>query len=224
MAENGPFGRLKEAIERLLDRLRGKQETEATGDSPLTWPKDEKHRVAVHEAGHGVVAWTSATVTEVSSIVVSPGGNGRTVWAGSSLLGSGHPLALWERCAVCFGGIAGEAFTYGNYYRNGSMFDMQQALAVANQLAAAALLYPSVLASPWGQPEPALLNDFGNIYVIRLPSPQADILYAAYYHACMMVVVNKSKLLALAAAAAKHRTLNAKDISRVLGPRPWALP
>lgn len=223
MAED-PLRRLREAISGLIDRLTGKPKRPGTADSPLTWPNDERHRVAVHEAGHAVVAWSMVTVAEVSSIALTPGGNGMTTWTGNRRLHStGHPLAAWERCAVCFGGIAAEACAYGDFHRHGSAHDLYQARTTARGLAEASMMYPGVLSSPWGTPPDEVQQDFDKLFTRPIPFADSLVLKAGYFRACAMVYLNRPALFALADEANSRRVMDARAIARVLGPRPWAI-
>jgi cell division protease FtsH len=220
-----PFKRAKDALRGIIDRLRGNPaKTPAIRDSPLTWPTDERHRVAIHEAGHAIVAWSMTTVAEVSSIVIFSGGNGMTTWTGDKrMYDSGHPLALWERCAVCFGGIAAEAHAYGNYYRYASADDLRKAWAVSERLANRSAMSPMFAISPWGTPPDDARSDIASMFPGPIPSLQERILLAAYCRARLVAAVQHRELRALAREAVRRRKLNAEDIALVLGPRPWAI-
>ena len=190
---------------------------------------DEKRRVAVHEAGHAVVAWALPEVEPPRRISILP--RGRSLGATEQVPGEDRHLAprseLEARLAMLLGGYASEIAVLGQP-STGSERDLADATRLAAQMVAhygmspplGPVYYEHESVDPFlGQPTtPASAPSDATVHTIE--EQTRLILGEAHARATALVQRHRAALDRLADRLVEHETLDRSELDTTLGPRP----
>lgn len=201
-----------------------------TNDGPdLRTGVDWRRRVAVHEAGHAVLAWASPYVTEVGFIALEM----KTLWPDQVILAgvtaysvsptvAADPRHLWNQIVIGLGGMAAEAFMLRSIKSRGCTVDLMGAKGYAEIIrgrrGAAAMDW-----LPWdddGEDAGRGLPDIADMFVEPIDPTVRDILNACCRRAKLGVAAQPQRLAALMNALMADDRLNNDQLWRLLGPRP----
>jgi len=187
-----------------------------------------RRRVAAHEAGHALLAWTSPYVTEVGHITLDI----RRLWPDRMILSgltaysvpisaAGDPRHHWNQIVIGLGGMAGEAFLLGSVKSLGCAVDLAGAKGYA-ELIVRRHGGKSLDWLPWPDPDagrrPAL--DLGKMFTDALDPTVRGVLNACYRRARTGVVLYPDKLAAVMNALMASDRLDNDCLERLMGPRP----
>lgn len=221
-------GELERAIERIMSGSEGRTRVL----SP-----DEKRTIAVHEAGHAVVGWTTPAAGPVTKIsIVSRGrlGGFTQMVAEEERFVVGRD-ELEDRLAVLMGGLAAEELVLGQP-SNGAGSDLRLATALARrmvcELGMSQGLGRRTLGVPVAGPylEDARLDpDYSADMASKIDVEISRFGDEAFARATAVLTDNRSTLDALATLLAEKETLREADLARyaaavVAGPAMRSLP
>lgn len=175
-------------------------------------------RACVHEAGHAIVAWSSACVDEVVSVRYERP-NGYTDWqinAGVEAVVEAH----WERCAIRLAGLAAEEVILGNVEPKYARDDMMHALRHAKEAERLATCVNPMRS--WGR-----LSRPNHYIPSAYDAPMSDyvsaVLHTCYSRAVVVCRHHERSLRRLGDMLHRHLHLDTVTIQKTLGPRPtWA--
>ena len=181
---------------------------------------DEKRRVAVHEAGHAVVAWASSDAEPPRRISILP--RGRALGATEQAPGSDRHLAtrgeLDTKLTVLLGGFAAELAVLGEV-SSGSEQDLREATALATEMVSrygmSDALGPMWLdrsEGPWSRPSDAMIH--------AIEDQARELLAAAHRRAVTLVEKHRPTLDRLADRLVDQETLEHDELAQTLGARP----
>jgi cell division protease FtsH len=193
----------------------------------------EKRRVAVHEAGHAVVAWASPAAEPLRRVSILPRGMslGATQQVPSEDRHLMTRVELDSRLAVLLAGYAAELLVLGEV-STGSEKDLQQATALASRMVAHFGMSEELGPVYYEHREEhaflghALATEGGTSdrTVHAIETEARAILARARAAASAALSAYRAELDRLSAALLEAETLEKEEIERVLGSRPEAPP
>lgn len=171
-------------------------------------PDTLESRIAVHEAGHAVVAWCSPLAWNISGTVSDTDGNGRVSYKRHA---SKDPDRIWLDTVVKLAGLAAEVHVFKRFRSLPSYQDLLYARAHAQHLV-------SLGAASRYSTEERLLP-FHRMFHTPLEQAEERILNAAYREAKRIVSHHGSKYFRLVSLFLTCKTVTEQQISTVLGSR-----
>jgi hypothetical protein len=182
-------------------------------------------RVAVHEAGHAIVAWSCTHVTEVHWSTIEKQDH-RAGSVSYSVLTSDD--GDWCTLAVALAGVAAENFVFGNAHSTPAKDDLVKARDLATRIATRGAR-PGV---PWDRPngqhararnakEPLL--PFRRLYIHPLTQDEHFVLEEAYLMARHIVRASDPGFHELVQLLLTRKSVKEHDIARVLGSRAFIM-
>lgn len=181
-------------------------------------PRNPIERIAVHEAGHTVVAWHVRTVLEfqvVSLRIRELDGNAATLYR------SAHhpPLSYWEAIAISMGGIAGVFVGLNDFSPEGAGSDIERAVAEARVLVQ---LHPDT-ECPW-----RLSADVSSRRIKIVVGDDDDhrinhVLESCFTHARQTIARHRPMFTQLIGELVCRKRLTGRQLERLFGERPWVV-
>src|SRR5690606_6478405 len=224
------------AARRGLDRI-GQRELEEAVEKVVAGPErksrrlgeGEKRRVAVHEAGHALVALHSAHADPVHKISIVPRGKAALGYTLQLPTGDRYLLteaALRDKLRSLLGGRAAEEIVFGDV-STGAENDLEGATALARRIVCqfgmgkAVGLMHVVRESPWPAAAAAagggLQRDCSEATAHAIDEEVRSLLDEAYAEARSVLVQHRAQLDAIAAALLEHETLDAATLHALAG-------
>ena len=222
------------AARRGLDRI-GQRELEEAVEKVVAGPErksrrleeGEKRRVAVHEAGHALVALHSAHADPVHKISIVPRGKAALGYTLQLPTGDRYLLteaALRDKLRSMLGGRAAEEIVFGDV-STGAESDLEGATALARRIVCqfgmgkAVGLMHVVRESPW--PAAAggggLQRDCSEATAHAVDEEVRSLLDEAYAEARGVLVEHRAQLDAIVAALLERETLDAATLHALAG-------
>ena len=193
----------------------------------------EKRRVAVHEAGHAVVAWASPAAEPLRRVSILP--RGMSLGATQQVPSEDRHLMtraeLESRLAVLLAGYAAELLVLGEV-STGSEKDLQQATALASRMVAhfgmseelGPVYYEHREEHAFLGHQLATEGGTSDRTVHAIETEARAILARARAAASSALSAYRAELDRLSAALLEAETLEKEEIERLLGSRPEAPP
>lgn len=170
-------------------------------------------RAAAHESGHALVAWSSMHVAGVTGARLRGIGNGAVNYDIRS--DAFDRSVAWDATAISLAGLAGEAVVFRSVRSRDSEDDLLKALAAARR----------IVEGGWARPWTAVPGAGLDIGAMFASPPEADIaatLRQCYLRARGVILQRPDLFKRLQRELLARGALDADDIDRLLGPRPWA--
>lgn len=176
-------------------------------------------RIAAHEAGHVVAEWCSRYCVSIDGVIAASEFGGSTL---STSRGSRSAECLFDEAVISLAGIAAENEMFGGSSMEGTEFDLLDCAANCRKL---------VRLRCWPRLLESLATDYQDIKRMRLtgfikpkkPDAKTDeAITLALAHARGRVRQFWQRHKAVYRALMSRNGLNADDLRRILGPRPWA--
>lgn len=164
-------------------------------------------RLAVHEAGHGIVILRCTLVRSVEQITIE----GETPYVSYYLLGEDVP---WCALAISLAGMAGEMMTFRSMRSGTSLHDLQKARELAGRILKASHQVP-----PWPWVTTDRSPDFAAMFSEPLHPDEAMILRLGYAKARAILTEHAGAHGYLAAMLLSHRTVSSETLTRWFGHR-----
>ncbi len=170
----------------------------------------ERERVAIHEAGHVIVAWHCTAVSSVNHIICMASGDGRTYF---SVSGMGVSQRHWCQTVIALSGCAAEKQLLGSARSVSSSSDLSNALRSVREMTEKTSNDP-----PWRISSGSTQN-FSFLFREPLAKWEERALREGYRKARQLIAVHEHKIRALANTLIMKRRLSSAQISEVLGNR-----
>ena len=181
-------------------------------------------RVAMHEAGHTIVAWVLGQQSKVIKVSITPRGRaaGFTQQVGKEALEHTTDASLFTDICVLLAGRAAELTTYTNL-TTGASDDFQRATknAVNQFLAFGMSERVGMLSFDYQRIDEGRMYQLFSEETQRTAEVEAGRLIAIAYEATTKLIADhKEQLLRLTDALVEKREIVAADIEAIMGPRP----
>jgi cell division protease FtsH len=190
---------------------------------------EEKHSVAVHEAGHALVAYLSKHADPVAKVTILPAGRA---------LGVTEQLPLDERhlypesylldsLAIRLGGRASEVLVLGEA-STGASNDLASATQLANKMVTEWGLSPRLGPIGYGTDDPSYLNGAGQARPYADATQQiidqevSRMLSVAEDTAHTILTENRASLDAIVASLLENETISGDDLAELVRQHPGA--
>lgn len=173
-----------------------------------------KYNIAVHEAGHTLLAWACTLVCEITCVDTlqhKDGGRGGTT---IFKIYAKTVRGMWSELVITLAGIAAEVNIYGKFQAQEVSEDLISAWELSRKL-----VNQQQLLAPWKLPKTPTIP-FSKIY--RKVSPdQILILEQAYAMAGHLLITHKQRYHQLMSSLINYQILDNQKVSEVLGKRQW---
>jgi cell division protease FtsH len=191
----------------------------------------EKRRIAVHEAGHALIAVHSPLADPVQKISIVPRGRAALGYTLQLPTGDRHLLAeaaLRERLCGALGGRAAEDVVFGEV-STGAENDLELATALARRMVcqfgmgkSAGLMHVGREEAPFatGPGATALLRDCSEATAHAIDEEVRGLLDEAYAAARALLVAHRDQLDRIAAALLERENLDRDALYALLAPPP----
>ena len=188
----------------------------------------EKRRVAVHESGHAVLAWTTPEAEAVRRVSILP--RGMSLGATQQVPPEDRHLhtrhELEARLFVLLGGYAAERSVLGDV-STGAENDLREATRLANKMVAhygmsdalGPMYYDVHEEHPFLGQRIATDSSTSDATVHAIEDESRVLLAHALDEAVAAIAAHRAQLDGLVDALLEHETLEQDDVARVLGPR-----
>ncbi|BBN17942.1 ATP-dependent metalloprotease [Marchantia polymorpha subsp. ruderalis] len=183
----------------------------------LTLSEESRKLTAYHESGHAVVAFNTIGANPIHKATIMPRGTalGMVTQLPEKDETSISKMQLLARLDVCMGGRVAEELIFGaDQVTSGARSDLQQATALARHMVSECgmsdLIGPIFVDTESQRPSHDIQKSI-DAEVVRL-------LKEAYERVRKLLKKRESDLHSLARALLEHETLNAKQITDILGP------
>lgn len=90
----------------------------------------DKYKIAIHEAGHFIIAWSCSHVTEITKAQINDYDGFVTYY----MINDGSNDNAWCELVIAIAGVAAEVKTYGKVASAPAKSDLEKALYLAHQL------------------------------------------------------------------------------------------
>lgn len=175
-------------------------------------------RVAIHEAGHAVVAWHNPYVTQIDSIEMDEGldaGAGRVIY--TRIKKEDETPALWFDLVTNLSGVAAEMHELGKTRSGGSRDDLVKALTTAQKLGR------GECKPPWGDEDRPASNGFDIVKMYRQGSvtpEEAQALRIGYSRAKALIQRKHEQFNRVVHDLLRKGSLSGADVTAIFGTRP----
>jgi ATP-dependent Zn protease len=169
-------------------------------------------RLAVHEAGHAVIAWCCTIVPSVKVATVEDPMGGMVLYTCRE---PKEPEAAWCRAVIALAGVAAEAHVYGRWKTRGSEGDISKALAFVREIG------PREVAPPWMKIGEAgsKVPDFGKLFHGGIGALERERMKEAYRMARKIVATHGGDYFRLVSALLAMKTTSEVHLEKILGKR-----
>ncbi len=223
------------ASRRKAERLEHSDFTSALDKIVLGDPREgklrsvEKTRVAVHESGHAVMAWASPEATGLHRVSILP--RGMSLGATQQVAPEDRHLhtrgELIARLRVLLGGYAAERMILGDI-STGAEHDLKEATRIAQKMVAhygmsdelGPAYYDVEAAHPFLGARVGSDHSTSESTIHAIESEARKLLADALTAATATLIAQRERLQGLTAALLERETLEADDLSELLGPSP----
>ena len=178
------------------------------------YPYPLKYHIAIHEAGHTLLAWACTLVREITSVDTLQHKDGGKGGATRFTMYAQTINGMWSELVITLGGIAAEVNTYGQFRVIEVPEDLTSAWELSQKLA-----NQQQLLAPWKLPK-TLTIPFSKIYR-KVSSDQIVILEQAYLMANHLLLTHEQRFSQLMSSLVNKPILNTKQVDEVLGERQW---
>lgn len=170
-----------------------------------TW----KNRIAVHEAGHAVAAWSWTLAVNVQVRTEKADGGGEVTY--DRLIGNDPAATLWGMLVIKLAGVAAELFVFRVFRAKNAESDLAMALSIAGELVGigAGERYARESCSFF----------FERVYSDTLEPAELRVLNAAYLQAKALVVNHDVRYWRLVSLLLACGNVTEKQMETVLGTR-----
>lgn len=168
-------------------------------------------RTIVHEAGHGLVAWYSLSVRDVSGMCLHVHG-GDTKIAGSLSTAGG----FWDAVAIGLAGMAAEVGEFGSVRSGNCKSDISDSRNLADRL----IVKYGLRSHPWPDTETGSL-DFAKMFREPPAAEIVSVMDTAYRRARRLIRDQRPGFKRLIDALRRKQALTKQDIASLFGPRIW---
>lgn len=171
-------------------------------------------RVAVHEAGHAVLAWHNPYVRSIDRIEMDDGlqrGNGRMLHRVNGL--SDPRRARWYDLTMLLAGIAGEMRELRNTRSGNAQDDLEKALAAAR-----AIVRDGPAEPPWEGDRPE--GGFDPSRMLRATPEEAVVIRIAYARTKAVLSRDRERFERIVHLLLEHGALGETEVVLVFGTRP----
>jgi ATP-dependent Zn protease len=165
-------------------------------------------RMAVHEAGHALVAWACSTVLDIHDVTIELKTGGHVHyrrWVKE------EPDYHWCDGVVSLSGLAAELLVYAKTKSKPAEKDLTDALAAVRQVGESR--------PPWGRLPTLIHPSFAPAFATRPSNAELAALGQCYSMARHVIVSHGDKLDRLVALLLTKRTVTEKEIESLLGGR-----
>jgi ATP-dependent Zn protease len=178
--------------------------------APTVLPPDTvENRIAVHEAGHAVVAWCCTATVEITANVTTEKGDPHVTC--NLIRSTSNADWLWARLVILLSGLAAEAHVYRCFRSGGSETDLLQAKEAAQQLIARAAHEPYLGTD--------LVAPLSRMFLVPLTPDEHRLMSAAYIHAKTLVRSHGTRYFRLISLFMTCKAVTEKQMETVLGSR-----
>jgi cell division protease FtsH len=196
------------------DVIEAQLTTEVGLSHPVGYHPDERRRVAIHEAGHALVASLVGREIRVASILKRAGALGLVSHGDAEERHLKTPTEGYELIAVALAGRAAEIQEFGEA-SSGIASDLAYATTLASQLvgqlgAVDTLISLDAASMPGGNLVAKVLADETSRHKVE------NILESAADRVACMVLEHRTALVGIADALCVHDELNGDEISRIV--------
>lgn len=171
-------------------------------------------RVAVHEAGHAVVAWKSP-YSRITAIEMDEGlslGSGRVLLGGVHMLRHNVPKAEWWNLAILLGGLAGELAELKKFRSGNCRADLENARQALRDIDGRGDITP-----PWPPAEQVGSFDVVGLYAKgSLSAGEEVVLRQAYAKARSLIEDERTKFEVLARHLLEKGRIDEAEVRRLL--------
>jgi len=164
-------------------------------------------RIAVHEAGHAVAAWSCTCVTGMIIATIETETGGVVEY---TIHSSETPDGMWCLLTITLAGVAAETFVHGKAGTLSSETDLIKARKLAEQIAAKGW------ASPWKLEGEVPKFD---IYDPPLKPQEVEVLQHSFRMAKHIVRAHDRQFHRMVVLLLTHKTVRESDVENVLGRR-----
>jgi len=196
------------------------------GERPLILNEEDRRIVALHEAGHALVAWLTPCADPVQKVTIIP--RGRALGVTQQVPGEDKynytRTYLLARLSVMLGGRAAEETALGEI-TTGAEQDLMQASRLVRRMITQWGMGDLGLAAFEAGEEPAYLGpDYGLPHSLsettsaRVEQNVQQLLAERYGSVCALLTEERERLEALATALLRDETLDADRLLEVIGP------
>jgi ATP-dependent Zn protease len=174
------------------------------------------HHVAVHEAGHAILAWRLPVVTEVTQAEIDLSLDTLQGFVLYTAPTDPPLFGQWQLLTICLGGIAAET-VQSKFFKSGrAESDLLQARSRIRTI----LSLDPTGACPWVESalDPTRI-DLSTAFKDPLSEQEARVLHLGYRAAKTLIRKDKIKTRLLAERLQKVKILREKDLEALLGPK-----
>ena len=171
---------------------------------PDHMPDDEASRMAVHEIGHAVAAWSCTLVDCVERVTISPLG-GSVVY---QLRCTDDDGQRWCALVISLAGPAAEAMVYRRWKSKPARYDLRHARKLAAELVERGSLMP-----PWQAPTQKVRVPFDRAFSDGVSPQQVAIMSQGYSEARRVVRAHGSSYYRLVAKLLRSLRLGTDDLA-----------
>jgi len=202
----------------LISRRRAsKRSPRAPRDEERTAKEDQ--RIAVHEAGHAVLTWSCATVSDFTEVSIDPrsadaDADGFVIYKVLQVYDD-TPHGQWCRTVMNLGGLAAEVMVYGKMRSGTSYTDLNGARRRAAWLVACGETTP-----PWKNlRDDAPTPPFAKMFEEPPTEEEVAVLAACWRMARAVLSAHRAGHGTLAESLVRERKLDSRGVALVLGRR-----
>ena len=185
--------------------------------------EEDKDRVAVHEAGHAIVAWHSPVLIKFNNAKTDKRGNGIVRYVTDAVI----PNYDWMQCSTTLAGLAAESLFYGRVKLYYAESDIAKACVLATTVSKRALK-DTLPAPPWNEPTFEITNfDVEKTFQLLLPEDDSPstfenrlnhVLVESFKQARQVIAEHAGEFDTLRARMRKGDVLHTKDMLQICGP------